>query len=648
MTEKELETHFPTSFATNRTKCYETSTCENEFYEITRLFEKKFSFSKNSASWCLPNVDLMFVNDIWKVMKLQTIKEELNNAKSQLNDFDLADWHRHTNFTNKAGDILWKLRSEVEPEFVTQAWCKFYEIVMSFPLVPSQIGELKYFNSVHLCEAPGAFITSLNHFLQLHYPDVNWHWKATTLNPYYEGNSLSSMINDDRFIFHTLPCWTFGYDYTGDIKNLSNINHIVEEAKQMGEVLLVTADGSVDCHDKPAEQEGVVSSLHYYETIAALNILGVGLQDEGKVMFPFESIPQEFIDELLICSTRFKDFQVEAIKKNIEMLGDPSVNYIIKRFKYLAVQHFMKHYKLKKISDESKEVKETMSQNLDPHARKGSYSDRIQKKNSVVKKLLELHEELQVFNVTWTYKHDIKWLKMQSSQLEFNVISGKPINIVHSSKFCSNHLLKIWDDIRETTSQFFENSSDKYQVHEMNKCSIERLSQDLKQANSFLTSNLNIVRINNDYWSSLNSNTNNLAEKRAFFDVMTTINKLQKGDNLLLSGYPLLTQFNVGIIYLLTGLFEKIGFINPVKHDYGIVFVGFQCSNVDVLNFLNSVKEMCIRNMKSSEIIQATQSSLSVHIYFINEHNKVLFLSHLFRDGYNESSEEEIGKKGTS
>ncbi|GLH14070.1 Cap-specific mRNA (nucleoside-2'-O-)-methyltransferase 2 [Gryllus bimaculatus] len=555
MTEKELETHFPTSFATNRTKCYETSTCENEFYEITRLFEKKFSFSKNSASWCLPNVDLMFVNDIWKVMKLQTIKEELNNAKSQLNDFDLADWHRHTNFTNKAGDILWKLRSEVEPEFVTQAWCKFYEIVMSFPLVPSQIGELKYFNSVHLCEAPGAFITSLNHFLQLHYPDVNWHWKATTLNPYYEGNSLSSMINDDRFIFHTLPCWTFGYDYTGDIKNLSNINHIVEEAKQMGEVLLVTADGSVDCHDKPAEQEGVVSSLHYYETIAALNILGVGLQDEGKVMFPFESIPQEFIDELLICSTRFKDFQVEAIKKNIEMLGDPSVNYIIKRFKYLAVQHFMKHYKLKKISDESKEVKETMSQNLDPHARKGSYSDRIQKKNSVVKKLLELHEELQVFNVTWTYKHDIKWL--------------------------------------------------------------------------------------------------------------------------------------------------KIGFINPVKHDYGIVFVGFQCSNVDVLNFLNSVKEMCIRNMKSSEIsvlavLNITQlcgkmdNSLKKINHFptpkrkcstndhemeeiengytfcqcvteinnvymkeqlsviINEHNKVLFLSHLFRDGYNESSEEEIGKKGTS
>ncbi|KAK7789826.1 hypothetical protein R5R35_007358 [Gryllus longicercus] len=487
MNEKELETHFPTSFATNRTKCYETSTSENELYEITRLFEKKFSFSKNSASWCLPNVDLMFVNDIWKVMKLQTIKEELNNAKSQLNDFDLEDWHRHTNFTNKAGDILWKLRNEFEPEFVTQAWCKFYEIVMSFSLVPSQIGELKYFNSVHLCEAPGAFITSLNHFLQLHYPGVNWHWKATTLNPYYEGNSLTSMINDDRFIFHTLPCWTFGYDYTGDIKNLSNINHIVEEAKQMGEVLLVTADGSVDCHDKPAEQEGVVSSLHYYETIAALNILGVGgsfllkiftayeaqtvcllyllccafyqvnffkpatskegnsevyviclkykgkdvldpwlrkmkdftgLQDEGKVMFPFESIPQEFIEELLICSTRFKDFQVEAIKKNIQMLGDPSVNYIIKRFKYLAVQHFMKHYKFKKISDESKEVvgkhklKETMSQNLDPHARKGSYSDRIQKKNSVVKKLLELHEELQVFNVTWTYKHDIKWLKV--------------------------------------------------------------------------------------------------------------------------------------------------------------------------------------------------------------------------------------------
>ena len=48
--------------------------------------------------------------------------------------------------------------------------------------------EVKEYHCVHLCEAPGTFITSLNHALVLHNSDVIWSWMATTLNPHYEGN----------------------------------------------------------------------------------------------------------------------------------------------------------------------------------------------------------------------------------------------------------------------------------------------------------------------------------------------------------------------------------------------------------------------------------------------------------------------------
>jgi cap2 methyltransferase len=51
---------------------------------------------------------------------LQKLKDELNSVKSKLDFFDLNSWHKHTRAMNKAGEIQWKLRKEVEPELLTQ------------------------------------------------------------------------------------------------------------------------------------------------------------------------------------------------------------------------------------------------------------------------------------------------------------------------------------------------------------------------------------------------------------------------------------------------------------------------------------------------------------------------------------------------
>jgi hypothetical protein len=56
--------------------------------------------------------------------------------------------------------------------YFLQAWCKFYENARSFILVPPTVVNTGCLSSVHLCEAPGAFITSLNHFLKLHNPGI--------------------------------------------------------------------------------------------------------------------------------------------------------------------------------------------------------------------------------------------------------------------------------------------------------------------------------------------------------------------------------------------------------------------------------------------------------------------------------------------
>ena len=62
---------------------------------------------------------------------------------------------------------------------------------------------------------------------------IAWEWLGSTLNPYYEGNPTSSMINDDRFILHTLKTsennsgWIFGPDTTGNMLKKDNLEGLI-------------------------------------------------------------------------------------------------------------------------------------------------------------------------------------------------------------------------------------------------------------------------------------------------------------------------------------------------------------------------------------------------------------------------------------
>ena len=78
--------------------------------------------------------------------------------------------------------------------FLPQAFLKFYEIVSRFPLVTSDCTGL---SSVHLCEAPGAFIVALNHYLKLHRPGTLVGGVSI-----YLGGSVTFMVA----LMHEIPC----------------------------------------------------------------------------------------------------------------------------------------------------------------------------------------------------------------------------------------------------------------------------------------------------------------------------------------------------------------------------------------------------------------------------------------------------------
>jgi len=294
---------------------------------LQQQFHKRFSFTP-----CDPpraeNGKNVFKSDYWSDYKLQSMKQRLNETKSQLNNLPLDKWHKHTRKLNPAATVSQMVKKSSNPELLTQAWLKFHECYHVFDLGPKP--EQKEFNSVHLCEAPGAFITSLNHALVLHHNEAVWNWCATTLNPHYEGNDLGYMINDDRFIMGSMDHWNFGADNTGDLLKRENMLDLVRQAGEMsesGSVHLVTADGSVDCQSDPGRQESIVSDLHLAETVTALKLLSPGGNFVIKMFTIFES---ETVCLLYLLNCSFES--VDIFKPATSKEGNSEVYVVCKSF----------------------------------------------------------------------------------------------------------------------------------------------------------------------------------------------------------------------------------------------------------------------------------------------------------------------------
>ncbi|XP_060568432.1 cap-specific mRNA (nucleoside-2'-O-)-methyltransferase 2-like [Ruditapes philippinarum] len=237
---------------------------------IKSLFEKKISYEKKEDYELRASCDWK-MREEWKIEEYMLMKNELNTLKNELNDKDMITWHEHTRLVNLAGNIAPGIRNQLRPELCTQAWCKFYEIASTYV----NVANTESLVTVHLCEAPGAFVTSLNHFLFTHEYAGDWMWLATTLNPYYEGNNIGQMIDEDVFIRSSYGNWYFGEDNTGNLMSPVNLKGLQEKLANV-KVDLVTADGSIDCQGDPAEQENVVSRLQHCEVLTALHILSPG------------------------------------------------------------------------------------------------------------------------------------------------------------------------------------------------------------------------------------------------------------------------------------------------------------------------------------------------------------------------------------
>lgn len=152
------------------------------------------------------------------------------------------DWNKLAKQSNKPQRVVQKLR-EQSVEMATIAWAKMYECLNRYKFFPPasvssdqgtilmRVPGLDHTPAqalrrtedpnrwagvtVHLCEAPGAFVAATNHFIRTKVDYLDWDWRALTLSPYFVGNDSAAMVEDDALIVQTKPNWHFGSDESG-------------------------------------------------------------------------------------------------------------------------------------------------------------------------------------------------------------------------------------------------------------------------------------------------------------------------------------------------------------------------------------------------------------------------------------------------
>lgn len=303
--------------ARNRNKYFATFE-DIEF--CVESFNKCYTLSLN-VDWTLPEKEDIYSSPSYEIRNMKELDDALFQCKSQLNNYNSEDWRIHTKRRNLIASLMHEIRSRNATELFIQSWPKLWEILYKFKLIPE---DSRTVNSVHLCEAPGAFVSALNHYLKQNRPTVNFNWWATSLNPYFEDMDPGQVINDDRIIMHTLDHWEFGPDNTGNIFNVDLVEDLIR--KTPADIHLVTADGS---QDNISSKEAVVANLLLAEALAALRLLSKGGHFVLKIFTVFECHTANLV-YLLCCSFD----EVQMFKPISSREANSEVYLVCKGYRY--------------------------------------------------------------------------------------------------------------------------------------------------------------------------------------------------------------------------------------------------------------------------------------------------------------------------
>lgn len=280
-----------------------------------------FTINNLNIKLTKPNGKFVFTNKT-----IDKYKKELNNYQFFIDTRDVKKWKSVTQKTNLPLYIKTYVRDKYNMPNVSRAFVKMYEILSSFNLINNKC------NALHICEAPGEFIEATYHYT--HSNNIEYKWNANSLN--YRSPlarlKYGYILGDFFSLIKKYPNnWLFGEDDTGDITNVSNIEHITKKAKEnLGDINLITSDCGLDPSGDPEEHETTMSQVNLAQVILCLKTLTIHGNAVFKTYVPFSRPITRSI--LLLLANSF-----EKITLTKQIAGSPGSSEI-----YVVCQNYLK------------------------------------------------------------------------------------------------------------------------------------------------------------------------------------------------------------------------------------------------------------------------------------------------------------------
>ncbi|QGR54070.1 ftsj-like methyltransferase [Moumouvirus maliensis] len=205
-----------------------------------------------------------------------------NSERYEINSQEyFLTWDNLTYKLDMYKKIKRSLKNDFQTEMITNAWIKMYEILHQFPtLIPDKID----ITTFHLCEAPGAFISATNHYLDKLDKKLNWY--SQTLNP----KNHNIALDDHYGLISKYPeKWIYGDpngDETGDITH-SDVIKYYKSLEILKDVDFMTADAGILCKGNELNnQESILSKVNMGQIICILSCLPKNKSAVFKTFLP--------------------------------------------------------------------------------------------------------------------------------------------------------------------------------------------------------------------------------------------------------------------------------------------------------------------------------------------------------------------------